>query len=611
MNKGHGKLGLLFLVLLLVTLSFSTFATPSTATTLEIQEAPLRTLHVFDAIDGDGKHIVCAEHGTHVELSDALRLHPADSFTYVPPPADFRERGPHDATINVTYDGFTPQAQVAFQFAVDIWKSQITSAVPIEVQASFEALPTGVLGSAGAAGLIRNWDTAPLRDTWYPYPLANKIAGEDLRPSRHDITARFSSVRDDWYFGTDGQTPAGQIDFVSVVLHEIGHGLGFSGSASVSGGEGSLGGNGSITVYDTFVDNGLGVAISSFPNPSVALATELQGGDLFFDGSNAEAANGGPPPELYAPNPFQQGSSYSHLDEAVFAAGDPNSLMSPSIGSGEAIHDPGAITRGLFTDMGWTTSDSPPTATPTQTPIPTQTQTPTQTSTPLPTRTPTPTITPGGPTLTPTPTAAPVYLPILVKTGLESVAIDNGGFELGRGVWNEASQNGWPLILNSSDIPDPVSPRNGTWAAWLGGDNNEIAYIEQQLTIPSSAPYFSYWYWGISQDTTCGNDKAALVLNGNIIVDLYNLCTSENTSGWQVRSVNLNAFAGQTIMIQIRVETNDNLFSNLFIDDVMFRNNPARAAQPNQLTPTELDVMRKLDLMPQGNKTSSLTPLLR
>ncbi|MCK7534680.1 MAG: hypothetical protein MZV63_28610 [Marinilabiliales bacterium] len=32
-----------------------------------------------------------------------------------------------------------------------------------------------------------------------------------------------------WYFGTDGNTPELLYDFVTVVLHEIGHGLGFTG----------------------------------------------------------------------------------------------------------------------------------------------------------------------------------------------------------------------------------------------------------------------------------------------------------------------------------------------------------------------------------------------
>ena len=35
------------------------------------------------------------------------------------------------------------------------------------------------------------------------------------------------SSSEDWYFGLDGRPGEDQFDFVSVVLHEIGHGLGF------------------------------------------------------------------------------------------------------------------------------------------------------------------------------------------------------------------------------------------------------------------------------------------------------------------------------------------------------------------------------------------------
>lgn len=284
-----------------------------------------------------------------------LRLNNApDAFSYVAPPAQF-ERAPQTATINVNYTGFTPEAQAAFQFAVDIWETLLTSDVVIEVDASWVVLPLGVLGGAGPENFIRNFPNAPRADTLYPIAIANKLAGQDLDTDRADIGAEFSSVVDDWYFGTDGNTPANQIDFVSVVLHELGHGLGFSGSAQVDNGQGSLGFNGLPSIYDVFVENGAGTAITTFPNPSADLLAQFQSGDLFFNGTNAVAANNGNRPQLYAPAPFEPGSSFSHLDENVFGAGDPNSLMTPGIDPAEAIHNPGAITLGMFTDMGWTT----------------------------------------------------------------------------------------------------------------------------------------------------------------------------------------------------------------------------------------------------------------
>lgn len=314
-----------------------------------------------------------------------------DAFTQVSRRAEF-VRAPQTATINVTYTGFSAEARTAFQFAVDIWATQITSDVPIEVEATFRPLPTGVLGSAGAALSVRDWTTgnvAPRSGVFYPIPLANKLAGVDLFPPEngqaddHDINANFSSSFTNWYFGTDGNTPVGEFDFVSVVLHELGHGLGFAGSASVSGGQGSVGSlDGYPRVYDIFVQNGSGEAITSFLSPSNSLASQLQSGNLFWD--SPSAANGNSRPKLYAPNPFEQGSSYSHLDEDTFLAGNPNSLMTPRIGRAETIHDPGDIARGMFQDMGWTVNygGESPTATPMTSPTATQVPTATPTSTP-------------------------------------------------------------------------------------------------------------------------------------------------------------------------------------------------------------------------------------
>jgi len=259
------------------------------------------------------------------------------------------------ATFIVTYNGFSPQAQAAFQAAVDIWSTKISSAVPIRINANWIGLGSGVLGSAGAKTLIRNFVGAPQTSTYYPVALATKLAGIDLIPADYDITANFSSAFPNWYYGTDGNTPANSYDLLTVVLHEIGHGLGFAGTATVNGSTGSWGLNGSPLIYDRFIVNGSGQAIINtalFANPSVALGNQLKSNDLLFNGPNAVAA-AGERPKLYAPASWQQGSSYSHLDDDYYPEGDPNSLMTPSLSQGESILNPGTIMLGIFSDLGW------------------------------------------------------------------------------------------------------------------------------------------------------------------------------------------------------------------------------------------------------------------
>src|SRR6478752_6121330 len=72
------------------------------------------------------------------------------------------------AHINVTYHGFSPQAQAAFQAAVDVWQHTITSSVPINVDATWEPLPLGVLGQAGPTDVFCDVPGGLDANTCYP-----------------------------------------------------------------------------------------------------------------------------------------------------------------------------------------------------------------------------------------------------------------------------------------------------------------------------------------------------------------------------------------------------------------------------------------------------------
>ena len=60
---------------------------------------------------------------------------------------------------------------------------------------------------------------------------------------------------------------------------------------------------------------------------SLLQGSGVSGPGLFWGGANAIAANSGGRPKLFAPAGFQNGSSYSHLDENTYPAGDLNSPM--------------------------------------------------------------------------------------------------------------------------------------------------------------------------------------------------------------------------------------------------------------------------------------------
>ena len=281
--------------------------------------------------------------------------------------------GTEEPQFRVTYTGFTDEAREAFQYAVDIWNSLIRSPVPIWIDATFTdfgGYEDGgiILGGAQPAA----WKSPGALDLWFVDALADQRAGRDLADGKPDIITRFNSHADvNWYFGTDGNTPAGKMDFVSTVIHEIAHGLGFFSAAreenvstwtfSASGKRGKLkSGKPELPhIYDFFVVNGSGVAITEFHDPSTHLLEQFTSNNLFWSGVKGVAANGGGRPQLHAPSTWDTGSGYAHLDETIFPAGDVNSLMTPYLDKQEAIHHPGPIALGMLEDMGWTINKAP------------------------------------------------------------------------------------------------------------------------------------------------------------------------------------------------------------------------------------------------------------
>ncbi|WP_159432635.1 T9SS type A sorting domain-containing protein [Winogradskyella jejuensis] len=293
----------------------------------------------------------------------------------------------------VSYNGFPPdlfggpgEAQIAFQFAVDIWASLVDSPVPIRVNANFAPAAATNLGSASPAFYeeLPGGPTNPFAQILYPAALYEKLIGEDSDGALGqsvDITCNFNSNRNDWYFGLDANPPSNRFDFVTVVLHELGHGLGIAGfGVELNNGEIAIrrdqsgfsvsASSNHVSIWDTYVDGfefNFGDPLNPdtppildearYPDPTTPSNTQLRdqltGENLSINAPIALSQNGGDQPRTYAPTTFNGGSSYSHLDEATFN-GTPHALMTPFSAFGEANHDPGNIILGFMEDMGWT-----------------------------------------------------------------------------------------------------------------------------------------------------------------------------------------------------------------------------------------------------------------
>jgi hypothetical protein len=130
------------------------------------------------------------------------------------------------------------QRLIAFQHAAGIWGELLDSSVEIRIHATFDPLTcdatSAALGQARPGAAVSDFPGAPLTGAWYAVALANKLAGQDLRPAADEIFAQFNSRVGEtgclegsgWYYGLDG-AHGNLADLVAVLLHEFGHGLGF------------------------------------------------------------------------------------------------------------------------------------------------------------------------------------------------------------------------------------------------------------------------------------------------------------------------------------------------------------------------------------------------
>lgn len=262
------------------------------------------------------------------------------------------------------------QRLIAFQRAVDMWSALLDSPVEIRISATFDPLECDdssvTLALAGPVSVLADFAGAPAPNTYYAAALANRLAGMDLAPNDNDpddddIEALFNSsfgttcgFAAGWYYGLDGAPPGDDSDLVTVVLHELGHGLGFVSLVDVvTGVKGVDMDNRDDAFLELLVDDRTGELLTAMTNAerrSAIMATGhlkwdgahvVEASDRLTTGADAEGRV-----EMYAPAQASEGSSVSHWSDALF----PNELMEPFFT--QPIHTVGLAAEALA-DMGW------------------------------------------------------------------------------------------------------------------------------------------------------------------------------------------------------------------------------------------------------------------
>ena len=269
---------------------------------------------------------------------------------FVARPATLKSGSATKAQIDVAFINFPEQAKKVFLDAVSIWENLITSEVPIRVVAQWEPMSGNILGKGMPSSFYKNFDGALLADVFYPVTLVEKLSGKNKNGSDADIFCAFNS-NISWYLGTDGRLSQNQYDFLTSVLHEIAHGLGFSGFLDANNNEGFFSStNETPSVYDYYILNESNQQISNssvFTSPSFELYKQLTSNKLKIQAPVESYLQAGTKNWIYAPSTWQSGSSIYHTKES--------SLMSPMMFKGNAIHNPGENILTILAEIGWKT----------------------------------------------------------------------------------------------------------------------------------------------------------------------------------------------------------------------------------------------------------------
>ncbi len=220
----------------------------------------------------------------------------------------------------------------------------VTSPTTIVYSVTGENAPaSGTLASAGS-------DLSAPGSGFFATVVQQKVqTGTDANGSAADgeITWNFGNP---WAFGT----PVGnaQYDFDSTAMHELLHTFGFLSFVDQAGTNTGR----SWTTFDQYLVTAEGTrVITDSYRWNTAYNSTLTGG-LYFGGPNAVAAYGGVVP-LYTPDPWESGSSVSHLDDDTFTGADAM-LMNAVTETGLGVRVLSPVELAVLKDLGYTLTDS-------------------------------------------------------------------------------------------------------------------------------------------------------------------------------------------------------------------------------------------------------------
>jgi MYXO-CTERM domain-containing protein/uncharacterized repeat protein (TIGR01451 family) len=155
------------------------------------------------------------------------------------------------------------QALIVFQTAAAMWGATLVSGIPIPIDSEFDSVTTNSTFACSADGTVLAYTTPagylvspdfPNTQAGYDIPLSNALLNTDTTPGaaqfQVNINGDLGTSKCDfpagWYFGLDTDIPASQISLLTTLLHEFGHGVGYSSLVNPQNGQT----NGPFAIFD-------------------------------------------------------------------------------------------------------------------------------------------------------------------------------------------------------------------------------------------------------------------------------------------------------------------------------------------------------------------------
>ncbi len=148
-------------------------------------------------------------------------------------------------------------------------------------------------------------------------------------------------------------------------------------------------------------------------------------------------------------------------------------------------------------------------------------------------------------TATRTPTNTPTNTATATVTPIPDIPLPNGGFEAGREPWT----------FSTSAQRTEGNAHTGSWSAGISSIFG--ATVGQDVSVPVTHPYLSYWQKRQSFSSSC--DVEGRIIVAGVAVQSWTFCTSQQVQTWTRHTVDLSAYAGQTVSVVFTIAQSNNV----------------------------------------------------